>query len=290
MRAMRLALVWLISIGCGSSATPVRDPVKPVDPPPANPVAPSSELSKALEPLQWWLGDWDADDGIEHWTAASGAIYGVAFRNNGTFEVMIVDDGEGTGKPDGELRFIAMPNGKRAVEFRHGVVTGTSAKFTNDSQMFPNMIEYGLAGDAMTAKVAGGDRAEEFHFRHGKPASAPELEAADRAFSDDTGKRGVDGWVAAFDAGGAMMRRGERVEGAAIGETMKNLLSTGRLAWAPIASARSGQLGFTVGKATYTGAKKEDSWRSTYVTMWRRQPDGAWKVLFDTGRSVQESE
>jgi len=32
-----------------------------------------------------------------------------------------------------------------------------------------------------------------------------------------------------------------------------------------------------------------DGWRSTYVTIWRRQPDGAWKVLFDTGRIVQGS-
>jgi len=28
--------------------------------------------------------------------------------------------------------------------------------------------------------------------------------------------------------------------------------------------------------------------RCTYVTIWRRQPDGAWKVLFDTGRTVQD--
>jgi ketosteroid isomerase-like protein len=65
-------------------------------------------------------------------------------------------------------------------------------------------------------------------------------------------------------------------------------LTSGRLDWAPIASGKSGDLGFTVGKATFTGAKPDDGWRSTYVTIWRRQPDGAWKVLFDTGRVVQE--
>jgi ketosteroid isomerase-like protein len=57
---------------------------------------------------------------------------------------------------------------------------------------------------------------------------------------------------------------------------------------APIASGKSGDLGFTVGKATFTGAKPEDGWRSTYVTIWRHRPDGGWKVLFDTGRLVQE--
>ena len=40
--------------------------------------------------------------------------------------------------------------------------------------------------------------------------------------------------------------------------------------------------------ATKVATKPEDGWRSTYVTIWHRQPDGAWKVLFDTGRPVQE--
>ncbi|HEX3475419.1 MAG TPA: hypothetical protein VHT91_10385 [Kofleriaceae bacterium] len=51
---------------------------------------------------------------------------------------------------------------------------------------------------------------------------------------------------------------------------------------------RSGELGFTVGKAAFTGARAEGSWRSTYATIWRHQPNGSWKVLFDTGRIVQD--
>jgi ketosteroid isomerase-like protein len=66
---------------------------------------------------------------------------------------------------------------------------------------------------------------------------------------------------------------------------MAPLLGQGWLAWEPSASRRLGTLGFTVGKAIYTGA---DSWQSSYVTIWRQQPDGAWKVLFDTGRAVQK--
>jgi ketosteroid isomerase-like protein len=83
-----------------------------------------------------------------------------------------------------------------------------------------------------------------------------------------------------------MWRRSGRVEGAAaIAEAMRETLTDGTLSWAPIASRRLGDLGFTVGKASYRG---KESWRSTYVTIWRRQADGSWKVLFDTGRLVQE--
>jgi hypothetical protein len=46
--------------------------------------------------------------------------------------------------------------------------------------------------------------------------------------------------------------------------------------WAGI--ARSGDLGFTTGPATYDG--KPSGW---YFTVWARQPDGAWKWLYDGG-------
>jgi hypothetical protein len=92
----------------------------------------------------------------------------------------------------------------------------------------------------------------------------------------------------AFDPKGGMIRNVRRVEYAAIAEFMTPTLSSGRLDWVPIASGKSGELGFTVGKGAFTGARPEDGSRVTYVTIWRRQPDGAWKVLFDTSRTVQD--
>ncbi len=68
---MRSHLVTLALIaGCGSAATPARSPAP----------AAHAELSPALAPLAWWLGDWEAETGggSEHWLAADGAIYGVA--------------------------------------------------------------------------------------------------------------------------------------------------------------------------------------------------------------------
>lgn len=278
MRDMRwIGIVFIAA--CGSSMAPPR------------PASPSNELTPALAPLASWLGDWrqkGATPHTEHWVAAHGAIYGVAFEGAG-FEVMIVDDGDGPGKPDGTLRFFAMPGGTRYAEFRQTAVTEGRAELAREGDKFPTTIMYAAAGDAMKARVAGGGRDEAYEFERTNGAPAPELEAADIAFAKATAAQAVDGWVAAFDAGGAMMRRGNRIEGAqAITDAMRETLSKGTLAWAPIASRRSGELGFTVGKATYTGAKPEDGWKSTYVTIWRHQGDGSWKVLFDTGRLVNE--
>jgi len=284
MRAMRTVALLIVG-GCCSGAAATA-PTAPTTPAP-----PSAELSPALAPLAWWLGDWDAADGkgSEHWVAAAGAIYGVSLHG-GTFEVMIVDDGEGPGKPDGVLRFYAMPGGKRSVEFRQdsGEPRGRGATFANPAHDAPKTIGYHLEGEQLVAELHGGGQEERYAFRRGTAHPAPALEAADRAFAADTGTRGVEGWLAAFDAEGGMMRRGERVDRAGIAEAMQPVLASGRLDWAPIASGTDGDLGFTVGKATFTAARPEDSWRSTYVTVWRHQADGSWKVLFDTGRAVQD--
>ena len=283
-----LAGWWGVSMLAGRAVAPWAAAPATAAPPALAPA--TAELSPALTPLAWWLGDWDADDGngSEHWVAAAGAIYGVSLHGR-TFEVMVIDDGDGPGRPDGVLRFFAMPNGARSVEFRQRTLGEHAATFANDEHDFPKTITYQLAPErGGLDAVLGGGKEVAYRFKRGTRSPAPELEAADLAFAADTGKRGVDGWVAAFDPKGGMMRRAGRVDHAAIAEVMKPTLSSGRLDWAPIASGKSGDLGFTVGKATFTGARPEDGWRSTYVTIWHRQPDGGWKVLFDTGRPVQE--
>jgi ketosteroid isomerase-like protein len=285
---LRMAMACVLVLTACSSGAKSAATATATAPSASAPAA--TELSPALAPLSWWLGDWDADDGSgsEHWIAAAGAIYGVSLHGK-TFEVMVIDDGEGPGRPDGVLRFFAMPDGARSVEFRQRTLGEHAATFANDEHDFPKTITYQLAAErGGLDAVLGGGKEIAYRFKRGTRAPAPELEAADLAFAADTGKRGVDGWVAAFAPEGGMMRKTGRVERAAIAEAMKPVLTSGRLDWAPIASGKSGDLGFTVGKATFTGAKPEDGWRSTYVTIWQRQPDGAWKVLFDTGRVVQE--
>ena len=63
------AFLFLVLIGCGGAKT--TKPAAPV----------SAELSPALAPLAWWLGDWESSGGAcggdakgprfrEHWVAA----------------------------------------------------------------------------------------------------------------------------------------------------------------------------------------------------------------------------
>ena len=62
----------------------------------------------------------------------------------------------------------------------------------------------------------------------------------------------------------------------------------GALEWKPTfaEAAASGDLGYTLGKYTFTYTDKDGVEQMSYghyVTIWKRQPDGSWKYVFDTG-------
>ncbi len=299
--ATSLILSSSLAVGCGGGAVATRAPRAGSEPDAsgASSAASSSalsattgELSPALAPLGWWLGAWDSEDGKtrEHWAANGGALFGVALDDQGGFEVLIVDDGE-EGKPaDGKLRLFAMPGGELPVEFAQREVGGQGASFENPAHDFPKVVSYRRDGEALRAEISGDGKSIPFGFaRAADPQRAPALEAADLAFAADTAKRGVDGWVAAFEPDGWMHGgQQKRIGAEAIRATMGPFLARVRIDWAPVTSASRGDLGFTLGKATFTDSKDGSSWKGVYVTLWHKQPDGSWKVRFDTGRTVNE--
>ncbi len=276
---MRMLALVLAVAACGGGVS---------RPEPAKPTA-ASELSVALSPLAWWIGDWKGESSTEHWVAAAGALYGVGLYEKGTFEVMIVDDAPGGGPADGVLRLYEMPGGKISALFTHRTHSARGVVFENREHDDSKTIAYTRTDRGLTAKLESGSGTHiTFDYRVVPHVPAPELEAADLAFAAETKARGAEGWIAWFAPDGWMWRAAGKVEHAAIVATMQPLLSSGTLAWAPIASGKLGALGYTVGKATFTGTKPEDHWRSSYVTIWKQQEDGTWKVLFDTGRAVNE--
>lgn len=260
----------------------------------------ASELSPALAPLAWWLGDWQAQDGAtrEHWVAAAGAIYGASFQGGQAFEIMIVDDGDDRGKPDGVLRLVSMPGGQQLTELRQRTLADRSALFASDDGDAPRTIRYAAEGDALAATFTGdaednaghgAGRKQALRFRRAPTARAPELEAADRAFAADSARRGAEAWSAAFDPEGwLLLGSGDKLPRDALAEQMRAILASGKLEWAPLASGREGALGYTVGKATFTAAQGGERRVTTYLTLWRKQPDGGWKALLQTGRIVQD--
>jgi uncharacterized protein (TIGR02246 family) len=126
----------------------------------------------------------------------------------------------------------------------------------------------------------------------------PDLEAArqaimdaDRAFAQATAAHGVDGWVSYFAQDGVQFPPGGTISGhEAIREMMTPALAnpTFSLTWEPVSArvSSSGDLGYTIGRyeSRVMGPDEQEVVATgSYVSIWRKQADGSWKVELDIG-------
>lgn len=126
------------------------------------------------------------------------------------------------------------------------------------------------------------------------PADPAVLMEADRAFAADVAERGTEAWVSWFATDGAQIQPGS---GEIVGHDAIRTLMAGlddpnlTLTWEPLRAdiAASGDLGWTTGSyvSEAVGADGEvQLGQGRYVTIWRKQADGSWKVVMDLGNPV----
>ena len=118
------------------------------------------------------------------------------------------------------------------------------------------------------------------------------LMRADLDFAADVARDGIDAWVKWFANDGQQIGPSRQVVGhGAIREYMASTFSdpTAKLAWWPVSAriSSSGDLGYTIGRYEARTMNPDGSVtiRGTgrYITIWRKQADGSWKVELDTG-------
>ena len=119
------------------------------------------------------------------------------------------------------------------------------------------------------------------------------LMEADRAFAADVAAGGADAWAAWFAPDGAMVQEGTgEIRGrAAIREAVAYLDQPGpTLTWEPTRAdiAASGDLGWTTGTYVFRATPDAPPNRGRYVSIWRKQPDGAWRVVMDLGNPIDD--
>jgi ketosteroid isomerase-like protein len=127
-----------------------------------------------------------------------------------------------------------------------------------------------------------------------KTDEAALLMQLDRDFDKATAERGVDGWVPFFAPNGSMLSDTSRPETgpAEIRAAMKPAFddSNFSLRWHPTKGEIMipGVIGYTVGRWERIRKNKEGKWMKstgTYSTTWKKQPDGSWKIVLDSGVS-----
>lgn len=117
-----------------------------------------------------------------------------------------------------------------------------------------------------------------------------ELLSADRAFSALSVKKGMRAAFGAYMADDVVIYRGGAapIEGRIVALPLYPDNPEIVLQWEPWFAdvAASGDIGYTLGSYTMsapdsTGVKQEST--GNYVSIWKRQADGSWKFVFDTG-------
>jgi ketosteroid isomerase-like protein len=121
-----------------------------------------------------------------------------------------------------------------------------------------------------------------------------ELFAADRAYARAVADSGAPAWNARFAPdivkpgdGGLVLLRGVTP----VAANDKAIFSDPSriLRWEPTDAAgyADGRTGITVGRSAWVRRSTGTDTISTgrYLTLWRKQPDGSWKILMDTGWS-----
>lgn len=118
-----------------------------------------------------------------------------------------------------------------------------------------------------------------------------ELLEADRAFDLATAQRGLDGWMSFFAADavantpGGPVRGREALRSHYAGMFARKGFS---IRWRPFhaEASKDGSMGYTLGTAVIEwtdDAGKAVKRDGRYLTVWRREADGQWRVVSDMG-------
>ena len=127
-----------------------------------------------------------------------------------------------------------------------------------------------------------------------KNSEAALLMQLDRDFDKAVAEKGVEGWVAYFAPNGSTLSDTTRPTTglAEIRAEMEPAFkdSTFSLRWTPAKADMMipGVIGYTVGTWERIRRNKAGKWMKstgTYSTTWKKQPDGSWKIILDSGVS-----
>lgn len=122
-----------------------------------------------------------------------------------------------------------------------------------------------------------------------------ELLAADKAFSEASRKDGIQPAFLRVVANDAKLLSDLHPGPDGVRSTYMQFPPTAILTWEPafVEVSESGDLGYTWGRYTLslpnvTKTRTPVVHMGTYVTIWRHQPDGSWKVVLDGGEADRE--
>ena len=125
-----------------------------------------------------------------------------------------------------------------------------------------------------------------------QPSSVNEIINADLDFADMSRQIGMKKAFLQYIANEGVLLRPDHlpIAGAEAIDFLSQLSDTGyNFSWHPLKGeiSKSGDLGFTYG--IYELKIRDSVYKGTYVTIWKKQEDGSWKFVLDTGNEGIEN-
>jgi ketosteroid isomerase-like protein len=122
-----------------------------------------------------------------------------------------------------------------------------------------------------------------------------EMIAAEISFSEMSKTKGTKAALMQFiDSNGVLLRPNSfpLVGADAIDFISQSNDSAYTMIWQPKGGniAASGELGYTFGVYSVIPKNNDSAMHGTYVNVWKKQPDGSWKLLLDSGNEGIEDE
>ena len=123
-----------------------------------------------------------------------------------------------------------------------------------------------------------------------------EIMDADRAFSAMSESKGLrNAFMEFIDSNGVLLRPNSfPLVGADAVDFISQANDTAYImTWHPKGGsiAASGELGYSYGIYSVTPKNKDTVMQGTYVNIWKKQPDGKWKLVLDSGNEgIEEGE
>jgi len=126
----------------------------------------------------------------------------------------------------------------------------------------------------------------------GALAAGPEeqIMQADRDFNKATQEKRAEGWLSYFSLDEAALQDPPTIGKQAITERYQKLFANPdfTLTWEPVKAEvfPAGTVGYTTGKYVARFKNKEGKRMEShghYITLWRKQEDGSWKIVGDSG-------
>jgi ketosteroid isomerase-like protein len=119
---------------------------------------------------------------------------------------------------------------------------------------------------------------------------AKEIMMTDQDFSSMSAEKGMKEAFLCYAADTVIMMRQGQLPMFGKAELAKHLQTipdnTVHLIWVPVTAEASGNLGYTFGKWELRITGKDTVQYGTYVTIWKKFPDGKWKYVLDGGNDT----